>query len=269
MADRRTGVGQPQRNVRVSSCLMIHEASLNSSQVSRAVRTRPSTQAPNSAGESLGEADAARRRPHPVAHPTPPGGDCGRGRPAVDFESDYEQRAATPVGDEASLLVLGFDGTGVHTRPEALREQTRKLREAMPDEDPWPSSVALQVRGPLRGVDCSVGGRRNRQRPLSAARRRWTPGHRGPGRKRQRVLVPAPSDRRSRAVRSTPQLEPWRSADWAVNVRAVENSVTSSPTGERSNHALESDSAARRRSTVPEGRSLRTSVAPAKRVSSR
>ena len=66
---------------------------------------------------------------------------------AVDFESYYEQRAATPVGDEASLLVLGFDGTGVHMRPEALREQTRKLREAMPEEDPWPSPKAA---GPKR-----------------------------------------------------------------------------------------------------------------------
>lgn len=66
---------------------------------------------------------------------------------AVDFDAYYEERSATPVRKEASLLVLGFDGTGVHMRPEALREKTRKLREAMPNEEQWPSPAA---HGPKR-----------------------------------------------------------------------------------------------------------------------
>jgi hypothetical protein len=61
---------------------------------------------------------------------------------AADFDAYYQGRSATAVRDEASLLVLSFDGTGVHMRPEALREQTRKLREAMPDEEQWPSPTA-------------------------------------------------------------------------------------------------------------------------------
>lgn len=66
---------------------------------------------------------------------------------ASDFDEYYAGRSATPVRDEASLLVLSFDGTGVHMRPEALREQTRKQREAMADEEQWPSPTA---RGPKR-----------------------------------------------------------------------------------------------------------------------
>ena len=66
---------------------------------------------------------------------------------ATDFDAYYQERAATPVGDAAKLLVLSFDGTGVHMRPEALREQTRKLREKAPKEQQWPSPAA---RGPKR-----------------------------------------------------------------------------------------------------------------------
>ena len=66
---------------------------------------------------------------------------------AADFDTYYNERSATSVRKEATLLVLGFDGTGVHMRPEALREQTRKQREAMPDEDRWPSPMRT---GPRR-----------------------------------------------------------------------------------------------------------------------
>ncbi len=59
---------------------------------------------------------------------------------AVDFDAYYQARSATPVRANASLLVLSFDGTGVHMRPEALRE-------AMPNEQQWPSPLA---RGPKR-----------------------------------------------------------------------------------------------------------------------
>ncbi|HHH29185.1 MAG TPA: ISKra4 family transposase [Polyangiaceae bacterium] len=92
--------------------------------------------------------DAAATLSHDAGAPVPKRQVESMGRAlAVDFDTYYEERCATSVGDEASLLVLGFDGTGVHMRPEALREQTRKLREAMPDEDPWPSPKAA---GPKR-----------------------------------------------------------------------------------------------------------------------
>jgi hypothetical protein len=61
---------------------------------------------------------------------------------ALYFDDYYAQRSAVPVRKEATLLVLGFDGTGVHMRPDGLREQTRKLREAMPIENRWPSPKA-------------------------------------------------------------------------------------------------------------------------------
>ncbi len=66
---------------------------------------------------------------------------------AGDFDAYYEQRSAEPVEETASLLVLGFDGTGVHMRPEALREATRKKREQAQEHDRWPAPVRT---GPQR-----------------------------------------------------------------------------------------------------------------------
>jgi hypothetical protein len=58
---------------------------------------------------------------------------------AEDFDAYYEQRSAEPVEETASLLVLSFDGTGVHMRPEALREATRNRREQAQEQDQWPA----------------------------------------------------------------------------------------------------------------------------------
>jgi hypothetical protein len=66
---------------------------------------------------------------------------------AVDFDAYYEQRSAELVEETASLLVLSFDGTGIHMRPEALREATRKKREQMQGQDRWPAPVRT---GPQR-----------------------------------------------------------------------------------------------------------------------
>ncbi len=66
---------------------------------------------------------------------------------AADFDAYYAQRSSTPVEESANLLVLGFDGTGVHMRPEALREATRKKREEAPVEDRWPAPMKT---GPKR-----------------------------------------------------------------------------------------------------------------------
>jgi hypothetical protein len=66
---------------------------------------------------------------------------------AADFDEYYEQRSSTPVEESANLLVLGFDGTGVHMRPEGLREATRKKREEAAVEDRWPAPMKT---GPKR-----------------------------------------------------------------------------------------------------------------------
>ncbi len=66
---------------------------------------------------------------------------------AVDFDAYYEQRSASAVVEAANLLVVGFDGTGVHMRPEALREATRKRREEAVPEDRWPAPMKT---GPKR-----------------------------------------------------------------------------------------------------------------------
>ena len=67
---------------------------------------------------------------------------------AEDFEVFYAERAAEAAPEEASVLCSGFDASGVHMRPEGLREATRKEREA--DEEPprWlrPASTKAERR---------------------------------------------------------------------------------------------------------------------------
>lgn len=56
-----------------------------------------------------------------------------------DFDAFYEAKAAEPVDAEATLQVTALDATGVTMRPEALREATRRAREAQANEpEQWP-----------------------------------------------------------------------------------------------------------------------------------
>ena len=65
---------------------------------------------------------------------------------AEGFDEYYAARAVEPVTEDANILVLTFDGTGVHMRVEALREQTRKQREASEGEaSRWPTPAKTKA----------------------------------------------------------------------------------------------------------------------------
>lgn len=65
---------------------------------------------------------------------------------AQDFDAYYTERATEVVSEDASILVLSFDATGVRVRPEALRGPTRQLYEASePEQWPRPSKSKRPV----------------------------------------------------------------------------------------------------------------------------